>query len=167
MELETGLYPQEKAACYALMRQQLAALCDGVTSPLSNLANMAALIYHALPQLNWAGFYLAKGETLMLGPFQGKTACVTIPFGRGVCGTAAQTREPQLVRDVHVFPGHIACDSVSASEVVIPLIQAGKVIGVLDLDSPVQGRFDEEDAHGLSSLCDILLQHCSFADGLL
>ena len=111
--------PQEPSARYTLLRAQLTALMEGVTAPLSNMANMAALLYQSLPELNWAGFYLCKGETLLLGPFQGKPACVAIPFGKGVCGTAAASRQAQLVPDVHAFPGHIACDGASASELVI------------------------------------------------
>ncbi len=167
MEIQTESYPQEKEACYALMKEQLAALCQGSPSPLSNLANMAALIYHALPGLNWAGFYLMSGGRLVLGPFQGKTACMEIPLGRGVCGTAAATRNLQLVPDVHAFPGHIACDSASASEIVIPLIQEDHLVGVLDLDSPRRERFDQQDAAGLSALCDILLASTSFQHGIL
>lgn len=167
MDIQTGNYPPEKEACYVLMKEQLAALCQDTPSPLSSLANMAALIYHALPELNWAGFYLMSKGRLVLGPFQGRTACMEIPLGRGVCGTAAATRSVQLVPDVHAFPGHIACDSASASEVVLPLCQNGQLIGVLDLDSPRRERFDQQDAAGLSNLCDVLLASVSFQDGLL
>ena len=150
-DIAPTIYPTEKSACYALMMQQLDALCQGVPAIISKLANMAALIYHALPDLNWAGFYLRKGDTLLLGPFQGKTACVMIPLGRGVCGTAAQTRQLQLVPDVHAFPGHIACDSASNSEIVIPLYKAGQLWGVLDIDSPHFGRFTPEDQRNLET----------------
>ena len=166
-DIAPTIYPTEKSACYALMMQQLDALCQDVPAIISKLANTAALIYHALSDLNWAGFYLRKGNTLLLGPFQGKTACVMIPLGRGVCGTAAQTRQLQLVPDVHDFPGHIACDSASASEIVIPLVQNDVLIGVLDIDSPVKERFDETDAEGLSALCEVLLKSCDFSKGLL
>lgn len=159
-----GLAPEDR---HALLQQQLSALFQGVTSPLSNMANMAALLYQSLPELNWAGFYLCKGETLLLGPFQGKPACVAIPFGKGVCGTAAATRQAQLVPDVHAFPGHIACDGASASELVIPLLRADKLYGVLDLDSPVPARFTPEDLQALSSLCQMLVDACAWEDGLL
>ena len=116
------------------------------------MANVAALLWDALPELNWAGFYRNVDGQLVLGPFQGKTACIRIPFGKGVCGTAAATRETQVVEDVHAFPGHIACDSASASELVVPIVHEGKLIGVLDLDSPSAARFDAEDARGCESV---------------
>ena len=156
--------PQEPSARYTLLRAQLTALMEGVTAPLSNMANMAALLYQSLPELNWAGFYLCKGETLLLGPFQGKPACVAIPFGTGVCGTAAASRQAQLVPDVHAFPGHIACDGASASELVIPLMQDGQVLGVLDLDSPLENRFTEEDAAGLGEIVRLLEKGCDWED---
>ncbi len=142
---------------YADMRSQLAALLKGETDVIANAANTAALIYHSLPDVNWAGFYFLKGGELVLGPFQGKPACVRIPVGKGVCGTAAERRESVLVRDVHAFPGHIACDTASRSELVVPLIQDGAVLGVLDLDSPLQGRFTEEDRAGCESLVAIYM----------
>lgn len=163
----TGAMPQDTSARYALLREQLAALVDSVASPLSNMANMAALLYQGLPELNWAGFYLCKGQTLLLGPFQGKPACVSIPMGRGVCGTAAASRQAQLVPDVHAFPGHIACDSASASELVIPLLRGDEVLGVLDLDSPVQGRFTPQDQLALTQMCALLLDACDWEGGLL
>lgn len=135
---------------YKLLLSQLKALTDGVPHKTANLANAAALLYNSLDRLNWAGFYLLEGNTLYLGPFQGKVACVKIPVGRGVCGTAAALDAVQLVKNVHEFPGHIACDSASNSEIVIPLHKSGKVIGVLDLDSPSFSRFSQEDADGLS-----------------
>ena len=153
--------PQEPSARYTLLRAQLTALMEGVTAPLSNMANMAALLYQSQPELNWAGFYLCKGETLLLGPFQGKPACVAIPFGKGVCGTAAASRQAQLVPDVHAFPGHIACDGASASELVIPLMQDGQVLGVLDLDSPVPARFTLQDQQALTGLCALLMEACT------
>ncbi len=158
--------PQEPSTRYTLLRAQLTALMEGVTAPLSNMANMAALLYQSLPELNWAGFYLCKGETLLLGPFQGKPACVAIPFGKGVCGTAAASRQAQLVPDVHAFPGHIACDGASASELVIPLMQDGQVLGVLDLDSPVPARFTLQDQQALTGLCALLMEACTWKEGL-
>jgi L-methionine (R)-S-oxide reductase len=119
---------------------------------VANMANVAALVWQFLPDLNWAGFYRMVGDELVLGPFQGKAACIRIPLGRGVCGTAAATRETQLVADVHAFPGHIACDAASASEIVVPVLHDGQLIGVLDLDSPVPARFDAEDAAALEAL---------------
>ncbi|MEV0356404.1 GAF domain-containing protein [Nocardia sp. NPDC050697] len=124
---------------------------------MANSANLAALIFHALPDLNWAGFYFTRGGELVVGPFQGKPACVRIAWGRGVCGTAAATGETQVVPDVHAFPGHIACDADSRSEIVIPLRRGGAVIGVLDLDSPKPGRFDEVDRAGLEGLAAVFV----------
>ena len=155
-------WPKEKTALYKLLRQRLVALTDGVKHPVANLANASALLWDALPQINWVGFYLLEGETLVLGPFQGKPACIRIPVGRGVCGTAAQSREIQLVRDVHLFPGQIACDAASNSEIVIPLLKDGEVLGVLDIDSPLVGRFDEADREGLAALCGILIAGCDW-----
>ena len=141
---------------YEELNVQLRALTDGVLHPTANLANAAALLWQTLPQLNWAGFYLREGDLLVLGPFQGKPACIEIPFGRGVCGTAAAENRSVLVPDVHAFPGHIACDANSRSELVVPLRQGGQVVGVLDLDSPVTGRFTEEDRVGLERFAQIL-----------
>ena len=115
------------------------------TDPVANMANTAAVLFNGLPQLNWAGFYVLRGDTLVLGPFQGKPACVRIPLGKGVCGTAAQTGQTQLVKNVHEFKGHIACDSASNSEIVVPIFKDGHVWGVLDIDSPVLARFNETD----------------------
>jgi GAF domain-containing protein len=148
---------------FAELRQQLAGLLAGERDGLANCANLSALIYDTLPALNWAGFYFARGEELVLGPFQGKVACVRIALGKGVCGTAAARRETLVVADVHEFLGHIACDAASRSEVVVPLVKAGRVLGVLDLDSPEPGRFDGEDAEGLRSLVEILLAGSDFA----
>jgi GAF domain-containing protein len=125
---------------------------------LANAANTAAALYHGLPDLNWAGFYFLRGGVLVLGPFQGKVACVRIPLGSGVCGTAAERRDTVLVADVHAFPGHIACDANSRSEIVIPLVQRGRLLGVLDLDSPSLARFDDEDRVGLSAIVELLLE---------
>lgn len=143
---------------YEALCMKLTALLDGVPHRIANLANASALIHESLEDLNWAGFYLLEGETLVLGPFQGRPACIEIPLGRGVCGTAAQTGQTQLVPDVHLFPGHIACDSASNSEIVVPLRIDGKVVGVLDLDSPWPGRFTEEDQAGLEAVGEIVSQ---------
>ena len=143
---------------YEALCMKLTALLDGVPHRIANLANASALIYESREDLNWAGFYLLEGETLVLGPFQGKPACIEIPLGRGVCGTAAQTGQTQLVPDVHLFPGHIACDSASNSEIVVPLRVDGKVVGVLDLDSPWPGRFTVEDQAGLEAVGSIVSQ---------
>src|SRR5437870_8249441 len=142
----------QKPELYRDLARQLAALIAGEPDPIANAANMAALIYHGLPDLNWAGFYFRRGAELVLGPFQGKPACVRIPIGRGVCGTAAARAATVLVPDVHDFPGHIACDAASRSELVVPLIEAGAVLGVLDLDSPLPRRFDEHDREGCERL---------------
>ena len=134
---------------YSLLNKQLLALTEGVEEPISNLANASALLYQTLADLNWAGFYLYKNGVLLLGPFQGKTACTKIPMGKGVCGTAAEKGETLVVPDVHAFPGHIACDGASNSEIVIPLYVEGRLFGVLDIDSPVFNRFTEADREGL------------------
>ena len=147
----------DKQAMYSELNAQLAGLFAGESDGLANAANMAALLYQALPDLNWAGFYFLRGDTLLLGPFQGKVACVRIALGRGVCGTAAEQRRTVVVPDVHEFPGHIACDAASRSEIVLPLIQDEKLLGVLDLDSPLPGRFDQADAEGLGEAVQLLL----------
>ena len=137
---------------YASLSETLVSLTDGVPHPLSNLSNAAALLWHALDRLNWAGFYLLdESGVLVLGPFQGKTACIEIPVGRGVCGTAVEKNAAQLVPDVRLFPGHIVCDSASASEIVIPIRKGGRPVCVLDIDSPVKDRFGEEDREGLEA----------------
>lgn len=146
-----------KTEQYRELNQQLAALLLGEADGLANCANLAALLYEALPELNWAGFYFMRGGELVLGPFQGKVACVRIALERGVCGTAARERRTIVVPDVHEFPGHIACDSASRSELVVPLLQHGKLLGVLDLDSPVFSRFDQDDAAGLARAVELLL----------
>ena len=143
----------------AISPRQLAALIAGESDLIANAANTAALIYHGLPDLNWAGFYFRNGAELVLGPFQGKPACVRIPIGKGVCGTAAARGATVLVPDVHDFPGHIACDPDSRSELVVPLIEDGSVLGVLDLDSPLLARFDELDRDGCEQLVALLLVH--------
>jgi GAF domain-containing protein len=147
-----------KTGIFAELRQQLTGLLEGERDGLANCANTAALIYHALPELNWVGFYFLRREELVLGPFQGKVACVRIALGKGVCGTAAESRSTLIVPNVHAFPGHIACDAASASEIVVPLIQSGRVLGVLDLDSPRLDRFDQDDAAGLESLARLLVE---------
>lgn len=141
-----------KPALYAALAEAAAALTDGEPDPVANMANIAALIWNFVPQLNWAGFYRMQGNELVLGPFQGKPACIRIPLGRGVCGTAAARAETQLVPDVHTFPGHIACDGASRSELVVPVMRGGTVIAVIDLDSPLPARFDADDAQGLERL---------------
>ena len=141
---------------YGTLNAQLSVLVGGVPHRIANLANAAALLYHTLDGLNWAGFYLLEGDALVLGPFQGRPACIEIPVGRGVCGTAVAEGRTQLVPDVHQFPGHIACDSASNSEIVVPIRADGKIVGVLDLDSPHLGRFTEEDQAGLEELVRIL-----------
>src|SRR2546423_14543289 len=146
-----------KNELYVSLAEQLRSLLEGERDFTANAANFASLIFHALPDLNWAGFYLHKNDELVLGPFQGKPACVHIEIGKGVCGTAAQQRQTILVDNVHEFPGHIACDSQSNSEIVIPLINNEQLIGVLDLDSPVFGRFDDDDASGLNELAQIFI----------
>lgn len=160
-------YPEDKREMYALLNAQLKSLIEGCPLPLPALCNCAALLWEALPQINWAGFYLLKDGTLYLGPFQGKVACTVIPVGRGVCGTAAATQTIQLVPDVHAFPGHIACDIASNAEIVLPLVVNGRLIGVMDIDSPVLGRFTQEDADGLSALCAVLTEQLAWEDGLL
>ena len=144
---------------YDALAQQARGLLAGETSLIANAANFSALVYHSLPQVNWAGFYLFDGSELVVGPFQGKPACIRIALGRGVCGTAAQTRETQLVRDVNAFDGHIACDAASQSEVVVPLVKAdGRLLGVWDVDSPVTDRFDEDDRAGMEALCVVFME---------
>jgi L-methionine (R)-S-oxide reductase len=144
------------AAFYETLAAHLEALIGSESDWLANLANAAALLYHELAETNWVGFYLMQGEELVLGPFQGKPACVRIPLGRGVCGTAAQTRQTIVVSDVHRFPGHIACDVASRSELVVPWISGESLIGVLDVDSPIPARFCSDDAVGLERIVPIL-----------
>lgn len=147
---------QEKPGLYRELAAALDALTAGESDPIANMANAAALLWEYLPDLNWAGFYRAQGDMLVLGPFQGKPACIRIPIGEGVCGTAAARREAQCVADVAAFPGHIACDSASASELVVPILHGDALLGVLDLDAPRTGRFDEEDVAGVGALAAIL-----------
>jgi L-methionine (R)-S-oxide reductase len=147
----------EKQALYRDLGRQLASLIANEPDRIANAANMAALLYHGLPDLNWAGFYFTQRSELVLGPFQGQPACVRIAWGSGVCGTAAARGETVLVPDVHEFPGHIACDPVSQSELVVPLVEDGRVTGVLDLDSPRLARFDADDRAGCENLVSIFL----------
>ena len=155
---ESNIDPtQPKPALYQELIRELSALIAGEPDDIANLANASALLYHSLPDLNWAGFYLLKQGELVVGPFQGKPACVRIAVGKGVCGTAAAERKTQLVRNVHEFPGHIACDTASNSEIVVPMIRNGELLGVLDLDSPKLARFDEQDREGLESFVAALL----------
>ncbi len=141
---------------YSALNKELSALISGVPHPIANMANAASLLYNSLEDLNWAGFYLMENGILVLGPFMGKPACIEIPVGKGVCGTAVAENRSQLVYDVHQFPGHIACDSASNSEIVIPLRKDGEIIGVLDIDSPSIGRFSEADKLGLEEFAKIL-----------
>lgn len=156
-------YPRDREARYALLLEQAGALTDGVSHPIANLANLAALLWQGLEDINWCGFYLMDGGALMLGPFCGLPACIRIPLGRGVCGTAAAKNEVQLVPDVHAFPGHIACDSASNSEIVLPVHANGRVVGVLDIDSPTIGRFCETDREFLLKLVDLVETRCNFS----
>jgi GAF domain-containing protein len=142
---------------YAQLLEQARALLHGERDRIANAANLSALVYHALPQLNWVGFYFFDGTELVVGPFQGLPACVRIPLDKGVCGAAARTRTTQRIEDVHAFPGHIACDSASNSELVVPLVLDGELIGVFDLDSPVHARFDVEDQAGLEAIAQAFL----------
>ncbi len=153
---EIHLIMIEKQAFYRTLNQQAQALLEGEPDMIATLANLSALLNQELADINWVGFYLLQGETLVLGPFQGKPACVRIPVGRGVCGTAVAEGKTQLVDDVHQFAGHIACDGASNSEIVIPLRRGGEIIGVLDIDSPIFNRFDEQDRIGLEETVQIL-----------
>jgi len=146
------------AELYDQLKAQLRSLLEGECDFIANAANFASLLFHSLPDVNWAGFYLYKDRELVLGPFQGKPGCVRIAMGKGVCGTAAERRQTVLVDNVHEFPGHIACDSASNSEIVVPVIRDGCLLGVLDVDSPILGRFDDGDARGLNELLSILVQ---------
>ena len=147
---------EDKTELYRQLCDAADALTAGEPDAIANMANVASLLWEALPDLNWAGFYRNIDGELVLGPFQGRAACIRIPFGKGVCGTAAATLEPQLVEDVDAFPGHIACDSASASELVVPIVHEGRLIGVLDLDSPRRARFDTEDKDGCLKLARII-----------
>ncbi|MGD0382316.1 MAG: GAF domain-containing protein [Thermoguttaceae bacterium] len=154
----TKSLPADKTELYGQLADQLLALLADETDLVANAANTAALIYHTLPDINWAGFYFLKGDELVLGPFQGKPACVRIPLGKGVCGTAAKERKTLVVPDVQKFPGHIACDTASNSEIVVPLIKKEKLLGVLDIDSLSLARFDEQDQKGLEWFIRIFIE---------
>ena len=156
-----GKQPQSKVEVYNQLAAQLSSLLAGERDLIANAANFSSLIFHSLPDLNWAGFYFLKDDELVLGPFQGRPACVRITVGQGVCGTAAAKRVTTIVTNVHEFPGHIACDGASNSEIVIPLMKDSRLIGVLDLDSPVLARFDQEDAAGLEQLVRVLMSSVS------
>ena len=149
----------DKRTCYDALADQLRALPAGEPDRIANAANMAALIYHGVPELNWAGFYFTADGGLVLGPFQGRPACVRIAWGNGVCGTAAARGSAIIVPDVDAFPGHISCDAASRSELVVPLVARRRVVGVLDLDSPRPGRFDDEDCAGCERLVALFLAH--------
>jgi L-methionine (R)-S-oxide reductase len=150
-----------KSKLYAELARELRSLIAGEPDTIANLANASALLFHSLPDLNWAGFYLLKNGELVVGPFQGKPACVRIAMGKGVCGTAAARRATMLVMNVHEFPGHIACDSASNSEIVVPMIAGDELLGVLDLDSPKLARFDAEDQAGLEEFVAVLMEAIS------
>jgi L-methionine (R)-S-oxide reductase len=151
-------YTKTKSENYQLVTKQLKALTDGETNLVANLSNASALLNQFLDDVNWVGFYLYEEDQLILGPFQGLPACIRIPLGKGVCGTAAEKRETIRVMDVHQFPGHIACDAASQSEIVLPILKDDRLIGVLDIDSPSKNRFDEEDEKGLKQFVDVLVQ---------
>ena len=150
----TGSKPEQ----YAQLLAQARALVHGETDRIANAANLSALVYHALPQLNWVGFYFYDGTELVVGPFQGLPACVRIPLHKGVCGAAASTRQTQRIEDVDAFPGHIACDSASRSELVVPLVRDGELVGVFDIDSPVLARFDADDQLGLEAIAQVFTE---------
>lgn len=160
----SAISADNKKEFYIELNDMLVGLISEETDWLANAANAASFLYQMLSDINWAGFYLLKGGELVLGPFQGKPACVRIQMGKGVCGTAANTGEIQVVEDVNQFPGHIACDAASQSEIVLPLYQNSRLIGVLDIDSPIKGRFDNEDAEGLSQFIEILNQHINWPE---
>ncbi|PAW39256.1 GAF domain-containing protein [Bacillus cereus] len=152
-------YAGSRVQQYETVIKQLDALLTGESNVVANLSNASALLNQFLDRVNWVGFYVTEGNQLVLGPFQGMPACVRIPFGRGVCGVAAETKTTQLIADVHQFPGHIACDSASNSEIVVPIVKEGAVIGVLDIDSPEKNRFDELDQRYLEKFVETLLKH--------
>lgn len=159
-------YRTNKPEYYRQLALQLGALLGEDSNAVTNMAQTSAFIYQMIPDLNWAGFYVTnpvKAKHLILGPYQGKVACVHIPFGRGVCGAAAESQKTQLIKNVHEFEGHIACDAASQSEVVVPLIIDGKVKGVLDIDSPLVDRFDDDDAQGFEALADVFLKHSAIS----
>jgi L-methionine (R)-S-oxide reductase len=156
MSYDFRIEAADKPTMYRDLASALQGLVNGERDAIANMANVSALIWETLPDINWVGFYRNVGGELVLGPFQGRPACIRIPFGSGVCGAAAATRQVQRIEDVHAFPGHIACDSASSSEIVVPLIRDGELIGVLDIDSPNKARFDAEDEAGVVKLGEIL-----------
>ncbi|MDF2907859.1 MAG: hypothetical protein K0R34_3180 [Herbinix sp.] len=160
MQEMNSMYPENKAELYKLLIEQLKALLEGEPHVIPNLSNASALLNGALKDINWVGFYLMKDNELLLGPFQGKPACIHIPLGKGVCGSAVSQNKTQLVKDVHSFPGHIACDSASNSEIVIPLRSGDQIVAVLDIDSPLLDRFDDEDKLGLETFASVLQEGC-------
>ncbi len=162
MNQTNSIYPENKEEMYALLHAQVKSLLQGETDRIANLANASALLNLALSNINWAGFYLIRSKELILGPFQGKPACIHIPLGKGVCGTAALKDETLVVKDVHEFPGHIACDCDSASEIVIPLHSRERVVGVLDIDSPVVARFDAKDEQELNAIAKLIETSCTW-----
>lgn len=157
-----SMYPDDKKECYRLLYSQLQSLFEGENHLIPNLSNTSAILGEALNDINWVGFYLMVRDQLLLGPFQGRVACTRIPVGKGVCGTAVLNKETQLVADVHAFPGHIACDSASNSEIVIPIFHNGEVVAVLDIDSPIFSRFDEVDKQGLEKIVQLLETGCNW-----
>ena len=165
MSFETDFkYPKEIHTRYQMLIEQSKAMMNEERNQIANLANIAALLFHGLEDVNWAGFYLLLGKELVLGPFQGKPACIRIPLGQGVCGTAASQRKTQRIENVHNFPGHIACDSASNSEIVIPIFVEERVVGVLDIDSPLFHRFQKEDQQYLEELVHLLEKGCDWQE---
>jgi L-methionine (R)-S-oxide reductase len=154
-----GARATDKPSLYRDLLAEIDALLRGETDPIANAENLAAALYHGIDRLNWAGCYFLKGDELVLGPFQGRPACVRIPMGQGVCGAAAMARRSVLVKDVHAFPGHIACDPISRSELVVPLLQGARLLGVLDLDSPDHARFDSADQVGCEAIAALAARH--------
>ena len=163
MYRETRIQAEDRNAFYAALTEQMEALLADETDWIANLANAAGLLFYQLEDVNWVGFYLNRNQELVLGPYQGKPACTRIPFGTGVCGTAAERRESQIVEDVHAFPGHIACDEASRSELVIPMERDGQVLGVLDIDSPVLARFDPQDEKALRTIMRTIIKKSDFS----
>ncbi|MFV0341610.1 MAG: GAF domain-containing protein [Anaerocolumna sp.] len=163
MQAFENIYPNDKKECYTLIHKQLTSLLENELNTCANLSNTCALLNAALKDINWVGFYLIHENELVLGPFQGKTACVHIPVGKGVCGTAVKENRTFLVTDVHEFPGHIACDSASNSEIVIPIRVNGNIVGVLDIDSPIKNRFDEIDQINLEEIVRMLENACDWS----
>ncbi|MCU0425295.1 MAG: GAF domain-containing protein [Candidatus Kapabacteria bacterium] len=162
--LDENLRTLDKTSFYKELLQQTSGLLHDERDMIANMANIASLLFHSMSEINWSGFYLWKNGELVLGPFHGKPACVRIAMGRGVCGTAAERRETVVVEDVHAFPGHIACDAASRSEIVVPLVKNGKLVGVLDIDSPIESRFNNDDKQALERLAAALLDGSDIAD---